>query len=330
MVPQKAAALSTENHFRATLLAYAHIAAYHSHMLVRFIAHAGISIEEDGYSILIDPWFLDSTPEYPVIESIGGGFKTIDFQIPKATEQIERYAPDAILVSHFHPHHSPIRDIGVLSQNSLSQGKEIRLYHPKANAETEQNLARNMIKGVKREGLEPNDKRKIGPFTIEAKRHTVPFHTAWLVTSTTGSVLHIADARLNRDEKIRVPDEAWEELRGLAPSVLFLSTGGHSLQRTGKDGTRTILEGGIFSPVEAAQVTKIISPRSVAGIGFYNHSIWKNRVEYILPAGLTEEQFRWAISWLAPEIRNVRLTPGFSFGIGEPMLAHACSLYLDS
>ncbi|MDO8408301.1 MAG: MBL fold metallo-hydrolase [bacterium] len=299
-------------------------------MLVRFIAHAGISIEEEDFSILIDPWFFDSTPEYPVIESIGGGFKTIDFQIPRTTEKIEGYAPDAILVSHFHPHHSPVRDIRLLCQNSLAQGKQINLFHPLPSGAIEKNLQERVGPGVTRHGMEPGETCTIGPCTIEAKEHTMPFHRAWYVTSKTGSVLHIGDGTINKDSTSRLTDPVWEQLRGLAPSVLFLSSGGHNLRLTDKDGKRRIREAGICTPVEAARVAQVVQPRVVAAFGFYNHSIFKNRIEHILPAPQTEEEFQWAVSWLAPETRNVRLTPGYTFGIGDTNLRATCDTYLVS
>jgi L-ascorbate metabolism protein UlaG (beta-lactamase superfamily) len=299
-------------------------------MLVRFIAHAGISIEEDNYCVLIDPWFLDSTPEYPVIESIGGGFKTIDFQIPKTQENIERYKPDVILVSHFHPHHSPHRDITMLCQNSLAHGKQVILVHAETGEREEKVLRERVIQGVDRRSVKAGDTFTVGPFTIEAKQHTAPVHQAWHVRSKTGSVVHIGDGMLNRDPFSRKLDDAWTALKNLSPSILFLSTGGHNVRVREKNGDPDILAAGIFSPVEAAKVAQVIAPRAVAPFGFYNHSIWKNRLEYINSAPQTEEEFQWAISWLAPRMKNIRLIPGQEFGIGDVALKDTCDFYLTS
>ena len=288
-------------------------------MLVRFIAHAGLYIEEAGFSLLIDPWFLDSTIEYPILESVGGGFKTIDFQIPKTPEQVEQYAPDAFLISHFHAHHSPVRDIRMLSENSLAKGKSIALYYPAGTEEAEANVRAKVQGAVVKHPVNPGFSTKIVPFTIEAKTHTVPFHTAWLVTSSTGSVLHIADAWVNKDRMLRKLDPLWLELRNISPSFLFLSAGGH-VERSEQNGERLLFEAGILSPTEAAQITQVIAPRAAGIIGVYNHSIWKNRHEYFQAAPFAEDEFLWATAWLTPNLPIIRLRPGMTLGVGEQML----------
>ncbi len=280
-------------------------------MRIRFIAHAGIYVEEDGVSILIDPWFRDSTQENPVIESIGDSFKTIDFQIPQTTEKIENYSPDAILVSHFHPHHAPARDVQMLCENSLKVGKSISFLYPRRNEELEAELSKKLPLNVDRIPISPGYTKIIGPLTIEARAHSSVGHTCWYVHSKAGSVLHITDGSFNRDVLVRVPDIAWESLGDLCPSFLFINAGGHSMRRERNDGERYILEGSAFTAIEAATITQHIKPRSVGLIGFYNHSIWKGRSEYIRTAWQSLEEFEWARAWVAPHAKHVILSPGF-------------------
>jgi|GEM_PF-2860775 len=297
-------------------------------MEVRFIAHAGVAIEEKGFQLLIDPWFFDSTPEHPVIESIGGGFKAIDFQIPKTSEKIENYAPDVILVSHFHSHHSPMRDIRTLCENSTAKGKTVHLFSPEPSEEAERNLLERVPSAVIRKGIRSDEPFTIGPFIIEAKGHTNPYHQSWFVKTKTGSLLHIGDGRLHNNRSIRTPDPVWLRLKGLRPSILLLSMGGNSL-RIEKDGARQILEASTLTPIEAALITQLVGPKVVGGIGFYNHSMWKNRNEYIYPASQNEEVFEWAVSWLSPETKNVRLRPGYTFAIGTAdLLRKKFDMYL--
>ena len=297
-------------------------------MLIRFIAHAGIYIEEQGYSILLDPWFFDSTLDRPIIESIGGGFKTIDFQIPQSTDSPDRYAPDAIFISHFHLHHAPARDIRALCENSLSKGKKITIFYPNPNAVMEENIRAKLPAGVERTAAEAGNTFSIGPFVIEAKQHTVPYHLAWHIASPSGSVLHIADAKFNKDHFVRRPDPTWEKLKDFAPSFIIMSAGGHS-QRVENSNGRSIKPAGIFTPMEAAEIVQMIAPKAVSLMGIYNHSIWKNRYEYIQPAALCEEEFQWAVSWLAPHTKHIRLTPGFTLGIGEKHLSTICDAYVQ-
>ncbi len=298
-------------------------------MLVRFIAHAGIAIEEDGYQLLIDPWFLDSTIEHPVIESIGATFKTIDFQIPKTTEEIKDYAPDAVALSHFHAHHSPARDIQMLCANSLNRGKNIHILHPKIG-DAEPFLSSRLPTEVLRHPMVAGEKFTVGPFVIRAEKHTLSFHNSWFVSSRSGSVLHIADASFHSNGALRSPDPIWKDLSALSPSVLFVSMGSHQRRISTKEGGRSILPASTLLPTEAALVTQILSPRAVGGIGFYNSSIWRGRLEYMPPTFQTEEEFEWAISWLAPHIRNIRLLPGHTFGIGDTALREICTTYIVS
>lgn len=67
-------------------------------MRVTFIAHAGMSIKDEGGEVLIDPWFTDSSIQDPLIRSIWGGHSSIDFQIPKTFDKPENHLPEAILV----------------------------------------------------------------------------------------------------------------------------------------------------------------------------------------------------------------------------------------
>ncbi len=284
-------------------------------MQVTFIAHAGIAITEGDQEILIDPWFTDSTIDHPLIEPIAG-YPTIDFQIPKTLDVPSAHTPDAVLISHFHSHHAPHDDI--MSLVARSAGTKRTLFgHPDIG---ERNVAVSntfaIWPHVEVTPMRGDDTRVVGACSVRARTHTVPNHLAWHIESAAGSVLHIADPVLNTDNAKRVVDEAWEAFRDLAPSVLFINAGGNSLRRE-KDGVRTVLESGALSPVEAAKVVALIRPRLVSLIGCYNHSVWRNRQEYIPPAGQVEEEFAWALSWLAPEVRFVAAKPGYTYGIGE-------------
>lgn len=299
-------------------------------MFVKFIAHAGMYVEEEGFSLLLDPWFFDSTPDFPVIEGLGAEmWKTIDFQIPKTYEKIEEYTPDAILISHFHPHHSPVRDISLLSQQSLNLGKKIMILHPRIELQKDFGIGSKVIAGVGRKGLIPGEEITIGPFIIEALEHTVPDHNAWYIKSATGSLVHIADGRMNRDQESRKMDVVWSKLKDLSPTYLFLSSGSHSNKIVLQDGTKDIFEAGVFTPVEAVKVVATINPRITSLIGIYNHSIWRGRQEYILPAHLIEDEFEWAMWLVYPKTRFIRLRPGITLGVNEPDRQKECHIYLE-
>lgn len=284
-------------------------------MKVTFIAHAGISISEGDTEILVDPWFTDSTVDRPLIQPLSG-FPTIDFQIPKTDDLPSNHNPDAILISHFHSHHAPHDDIMALVAQS-EETKRTFFGHPdigERNESVQQTFAvwPHVDVSLMRDG----DARQVRAFSVRARTQTVPNHLAWEISTSLGSVLHIADPTLNKKNSQRVMDEIWESFRNLQPSALFINAGGNSLRRE-KDGVRQVIESCSVSPVEAAHIVALIRPQTVSLIGCYNHSVWKNRQEYIPPAGQIEEEFYWALSWLAPDVRFVPMKPGHTFGIGE-------------
>lgn len=143
--------------------------------------HAGIYIEEKDVSILIDPWFFDSTLSFPIVEGLSG-LQTIDFQIPKAKEKIGNYHPDAILVSHFHPHHAPAKDICQLIQ----QTKSTLLAHPPIPLSQKSGLELTTSPHLTIRSVHNNDTFKVEPFLITALEHTVPHHIAWSAESMSG------------------------------------------------------------------------------------------------------------------------------------------------
>ena len=286
-------------------------------MLVRFIAHAGIAIEVANEQLLIDPWFTDSTLQRPLLEPIIPGRSTIDFQIPPARESIDGYRPETILVSHFHAHHAPHDDILRLA----AQTPSIIFGHPDIEDKNEsvQEVFQDLpsTKAIAfRDAMTFATKN----LTIEALSHTILSHTAWLISSEKSRILHIADSRLNKDKKLREPDSVWKKFTDLRPDILFINAGGNILRQDSAEG-RFLEESSGLSPAEAAQITALIKPRVVSIIGCYNHSIWRNRREFIRSAPQIEEEFYWALSWLLPNTKFIPARPSHTYGIGDESFA---------
>lgn len=293
-------------------------------MLIRFIAHAGFSLEEDGHQLLIDPWFTDSTVAVPVIQSVVG-FNTIDFQVPKTTESISKYHPSAILLSHFHAHHAAHDDLVTL----VSQSDGVSLCFPDVGAVDNEKVKQTFAVWPYAETIpfQNNDVKTREPFAIRGLSHTVPRHMAWYVKSQTGSLLHIADARINGDHMSHHIGKEWEQFEGLRPDLLCINAGGNSVRRE-ENSKRVIKENLAVSAVEAARLVEIIQPKAVCLIGCYNWSIWKNRAEYFRPAPLIEEELYWALSWLTPDVKFLTLKPGNTIGAGDLSLAGSVDHFL--
>lgn len=285
-------------------------------MFVRFIAHAGFALEEEGHQLLIDPWFNDSTVKSPIIQAVVG-HDTIDFQVPKTTESIAAYHPDTILVSHFHGHHAPHDDLVLLAE----QSPQASFCFPDVGEDNER--VRQTFAAwpqVEATAFLHGERKTRGPFSVRGLSHTVRGHLAWHVESKTGSMLHIADPRVNRDPMSREIGEEWKSFKGLRPDLLCINAGGNSLRRE-KDGKRYIVENAAVSSIEAARLTELIQPKAVSLIGCYNWSVWRNRSEYIKPAPLVEEELYWGLSWLVPEVKFLILKPANTIGIGDASLA---------
>lgn len=282
-------------------------------MHITFIAHAGISVEENGHTILIDPWFTDSTLERPILEGLSG-IKTIDFQIPKTKEQATDYSPDILLLSHFHAHHSPLHDIVSLIKNST---KNIDLAYPDCSLSRTVKLRLSQFENIRHHSLTDNMTFTSGPFTITAYTHTVPGHLAWSVKSETGHILHIADAKANIDTYNISLHESWEKFTELKPDIVFMSAGRNSIRQRSLE-KHSIAENVCFSPVQGAALIQKLQPQIACSIGTQNHSIWKNNTEFIPENSATEDELRWAIEWVAPQTKYIPIRPGHIFSLNEP------------
>lgn len=293
-------------------------------MFVKFVAHAGIFIQEGNTSVLIDPWFTDSTREKPIVEGLSG-LSTIDFQIPKTEDVPENYHPDAILISHLHPHHAPIRDVCAVTE----QGHEITLFFPKCKESEIVKERMGIYKNLSCVELDDEGSFSKGTLKMTAFAHTAPEHLAWFIEGKTGKILHIADARVNMNYNTSESDKIWKKFENLGVDILFLSAGRNSRQvKSEKIEDREIYEATGLSPIQGAKLVKLIKPRAVSLIGMYNHSIWRNRLEFIPSSAQTEEEFAWANSWLNPESKFVRVFPGHTFGLQEEALASKVDTYL--
>jgi L-ascorbate metabolism protein UlaG (beta-lactamase superfamily) len=282
-------------------------------MKVQFIAHAGLYVEEADSRLLIDPWFFGSTLEDPILKSVLPGHRTIDFQVPPVRSKIEDFDPQAILLSHFHTHHSPDREI----REFASRGKALQICGSELAPARIEQLLENL--GQARSNVEyrsfpASNVMTLGSLRIEGYRHTSPGHIAWRVVGETGSVIHVADPVINRNAYDRRTDAAWLQFQDLRPDLLFIASGGHS-KKILREGIPQIGESRTATPMEAARLAAMIKPKVSSVIGLQNHSIWKNRDEYVWPTWLVEDQFEWALDHLLPEASVVRLRPGLTFEI---------------
>ncbi len=260
--------------------------------------------------MFIDPWFTDSTLENPLIEGLTGQ-KTIDYLIPPADPGTESIKANAVLLSHYHAHHAPLIDIQNIARNG---GSDFTIAGPLRKTDGD-SFAREKISAVRPDvkwrEFAATEEWTIGDLKIRAMTHTRAYHLAWYIQHPGGNILHIADANTNRRPYDSRLDPLWLSFADLDISHLFVSTGRHFT--AGEHQGRPYIVEGTMDPTAVAYLAHILQPRCLSLIGMYNFSVWKNRVEYILPVGQSEEQTVWSLQKLSPHIRFVHLLPGKEF-----------------
>lgn len=278
---------------------------------VKFISHSGLSIRHLGFEILIDPWLWSSSLKEPFVRGLLPPNKTIDFQVPEPRDRHSDFMPNAVLCSHYHSHHSPYAEI-----RSWLEAKEgIVIGVPRVKEEQSQMLKAGLKEVYARarfEFCQDGSQFDVGPFRIEAHFHPEPGHLIWWIKSEDFSLLHMTDLKLNRDSEDRRFDICFEKFMNTKPDLLFIGCGAHCL-RMESEGHPSILEHTTLTPVQAARLASLIRPRYAGIMGVFNHSIWKNRLEYTLPAPVVEEQFHWALHHYQPHIAPLCLRPGLTF-----------------
>lgn len=296
-------------------------------VVVEFIAHAGFSLREDGYEILIDPWFYSSTPDYPVIESLLPPHRSIDFQTPATQRRPHHYRPNAILISHFHSHHSPRRDI-----QELCWAQEcVALLYPTLDPRQQATLSdylQAQIPHARPVPVAAMEMVEMGPFKVHRIFHPHDDHASWLVTSRWARFLHVADAPINRYWHERRVDRGWRDYAGLQPDWLVVSAGGHSQiakeRRAARQSGGAAAPGdadaqgmlfhhhGIMDSLEACSLAELLRPKLFSLMGYFNHSFFRNNHEFVLPSHVVEEQLEWGKRALSPGISVTSLHPGLA------------------
>lgn len=282
-------------------------------MLVRFINQSGLVIEQDGFCLMVDPWFIPSTFNNFALKGIVPPTLTVDFQLKPTRDLVTSFKPNAILISLLHPHHSPLVEIYTL----ISQARTpVTLATPVMTEQSNQSVRKvlnDFLDKIELRSCRSGETFEIGPFKVRAMSHTFEqTHLGWHIQSNEGSVLHLVDARINRDPSSRTLDSIWNEYRDLKPDLLFIGAGGRTTA-VSNDGKFDLREGEMMSPIEAARLTAFIAPRVAMSCGNINHSIRERQADYTLPYSLAEDQFAWALHKVAPKTKTLALQPGYVF-----------------
>ena len=278
---------------------------------ITFIGHAGVWFKSKNTSLVVDPWLYSSNLERPGFSGLGIGQRTIDYLIPRPVHTASELAPDIILLSHFHTHHSPLAEI-----REFALLKPVDIVCPDSNSNSERALREKL--GPEASGnitfhfCNKDSSLEIRDMRIEAYTHTHKEHLAYRISIDNLSMMHITDAQAHMVDGKTVLDPLWDKLRSSAPSFLFIGASNH-LHRVMHEGVREIHEHTTLSPVQAARLIRLIEPKNVGLIGMYNYSIWDSVTEYTHSAQDVENEFFWVLSYLEPSVRVHLLKPGNTF-----------------
>ena len=287
---------------------------------VRFIAHAGVQIiskqKDKNISIVIDPWLYPSTFINPILKGFPGN-NTIDYLIPEPKVSSYELAPDIILLSHFHTHHAPIREL-----LEFAKIKKIIIVcpslHPKSLEKFRQDTDRFILDNISFKFTDPDKDTNFDILGIKIKafNHTQKYHNGYIVETQHSKVMHVVDAAANQDKNRLDLSNVWDKLDNLDPDFLFIGAAGHSTRDISLP-KKSIRENATLSAVQAANLTLKVRAKNVGIIGIYNSSIWNGRVEYVRPVGEVEHNMYWAINFLDPNIKFHTLKPNDIFEVSK-------------
>ncbi len=280
---------------------------------IRFIAHSGVQIVNTNVSVLIDPWLHDSKRESPIFESIDPSQYTIDYLIPEPKNTERELSPNIICISHFHTHHSPLREI-----IEFAKIKNITIVCPLLTEDKlttlKQKIGDYIFNRITFVFITKDTTVDVDGAHIKAMlyKNTMP-HIMFFIRVGDKSILHISDATSDfKNTNTLSFSEDWARVYGLRPDYLFVGATGHISKET-IHGIRCIREASTLTPPQAAVLTSKIMPKNVGLIGMYNHSVWDDRYEMGMSVGEAEAQFYWCLSYLSPSINVKKLLPGDLF-----------------
>lgn len=274
---------------------------------LRFIAHAGVQIL-DKVSMVIDPWIYSSNFNNPVLLGFEPGQRTIDYQIPESINEVADLSPDIVMVSHWHTHHSPFREIKEFAIN-----KDIILIGPTLSEQKlaliKKNLGDHVFSRIKFNLIEKDEEFVFEDIKIKAFTHTHNRHLGYVVDTKNIKIVHVSDARVNTDANRVDLDKVWQKIYKARPDFMFISAAGH-INKHLEGLHRSIVEHNSLSPAQAAKIVEKVEPKNVSLVGIYNFSMWDSKYEFSHSVEEIEKAFEWTLSFLSPNINILKPRPG--------------------
>jgi len=279
--------------------------------VVRFIGHAGVWLKTNDVSLAVDPWLYSSTLSSPLLQGTAPDQRTIDYLIPRPVFSSADIAPDIVMYSHLHSHHSPFREL-----RDFAAIKPIHVICPPIPEalflQLKERFTPEELSNITFHFCKVDSIISIKGLTIEALTHTQRNHLAYIVSNGYSSFMHLADGTPNLDSSLLSLDPIWKKFAGKKPDYLFISASNH-MQRMLEGGVRDIHEHRTFSPVQAVKFAITVQPKHIGLTGMYNFSIWDSLLEFTHASQDIENEFTWALSYLAPSIELHLLRPGRQF-----------------
>ena len=279
-------------------------------MIIEFLGHAGFMVQTQGQVILLDPWLQASSLQEPIINSLAGGHRSIDYLLPEPVRKVDEIQPDIILLSHLHAHHSPTKEI----ESWLSSAtKKIKVVFPLDAKKPDEVI----LKGLRQKYSQhefvvvtQDFQFQSSEIQISCLTHPMKDHLGYFIRANETSFLHLADAIVSTNWWDRRLDPMWMKFKDLNPTFMASTVNFTTSKSVNQAGEKFIKENGFLSPPEAARLTQLINPQIVSVMGIFNFSVYKNRFEYSFPPYESEAYFDWCVRALSDQIQVLTLRPG--------------------
>lgn len=276
---------------------------------VRYIGHAGVQVACGNESLVIDPWLYSSTLLKPIVDGFEHTQKTIDFMIPGPKNSIEDILSKYILISHWHVHHSPYNEI----KEMLQRLDKVTIICPPLDEAginmNKKRLGEYLFNKIEFIFILEDQEIKVGPYTIFAFQHTKRRHVGFMVSTPDVKIVHITDARANKDTTRNSLDDLWFKLQDSHPDFMFISASRH-FRKDIQGLVRSIVPDETFTAIQATELATIIKPKSISLIGKGNFSIWDSYVESSLQLEIAYKELMWCIAFLYPAASVRMISPG--------------------
>lgn len=277
---------------------------------VKFITETGFALRYMGFEVLIDAGFIPKSISQSPKKSLDLQSENLFLPTSQVSEDSEIFNPDVVLYSQIGNHHSTFAEVN----HWFSGDKKTKFVFPAVAQELQETIV-NQFHSSNLEKPEllfffDSDELIVGPFKIVGHMHPIEFHLIWQITVEDINFIHMSEIPHNRRKGDQRLDILFEKFENSRPHFCFIGARGNS-KRSEKDGIKFIEDNITATPIQAARLIKTVNPTCCGIMGKFVLFDPETGNESDFPKHLFDQQFRWALQHVQPEIRVITLQPNF-------------------